>query len=69
MASTKSSGMIQCIHCKHGRFMQWMNNPIICECQLLQKERFVAEAKKLCPLFERTTVENPPITHYDSYDD
>ena len=19
--------MVQCIHCKHGKFMQWMKNP------------------------------------------
>ena len=68
MAIVKNSGMIQCINCKHGRFMQWMNNPIICECMLMQNERFVAEAKKLCPLFELSGIEKPEVTHYESYD-
>ncbi|MCM1108789.1 MAG: hypothetical protein NC388_07015 [Clostridium sp.] len=59
--------MTQCIHCKHGKFMQWMKNPIICECTL-SEERFVAEAVKLCPLFERSNNPNPEITHYSKYD-
>ena len=24
--------MVKCFECKHGRYMQWMKNPIICEC-------------------------------------
>ena len=59
--------MIQCIHCKHGKFMQWMKNPIICECSITN-ERFVAEAKRLCSTLERTQAE-PQITHYKNYDD
>lgn len=66
MATDKTT-MIQCIHCKHGKFMQWMKNPIICECELLSNERFVAEAKKLCSLYEESKTETPEITHYDSY--
>ena len=23
--------MVKCFECKHGRYMQWMKNPIICE--------------------------------------
>lgn len=66
MATDKTT-MIQCIHCKHGKFMQWMKNPVICECELLGNERFVAEAKKLCSLYEESKTEVPVITHYDSY--
>ena len=63
MANNK---MIQSIHCKHGKFMQWMKNPVICECDIL-KERFVAEAKRLCPTFEQSNQIKPEITHYDHY--
>ena len=46
--------------------MQWMKNPVICECDIL-KERFVAEAKRLCPTFEQSNQTKPEITHYDHY--
>ncbi|MBP3567422.1 MAG: hypothetical protein IKA86_05930 [Paraprevotella sp.] len=66
MAANKER-MIRCLECKHGRFMQWMNNPIICECAITN-ERQVAEAYKLCNLFnENYSQEAPSITHYDSY--
>ncbi|MBQ1973898.1 MAG: hypothetical protein II222_06145 [Paraprevotella sp.] len=58
--------MIQCINCKHGRYMQWMKNPIICECQV-QKERFVAESRRQCPLFEQRYTGEAEIVHYDHY--
>ncbi|MBO5180876.1 MAG: hypothetical protein J6B92_03175 [Paraprevotella sp.] len=61
------ANMIQCIHCKNGRFMQWMKNPIICECTLTG-ERFVAESVKVCPTFEAAQKE-VEITHYDQYDE
>lgn len=62
-----SQTMIQCIHCKHGTFMQWMKNPVICQCDITH-ERFVAEAKRLCPTYEYTRNE-PHITHYKNYND
>lgn len=65
MASNKVT-MIQCMNCKHGKFMQWMKNPIICECTL-SGERFVAEARRICSLYEPSGNETPTITHYDSY--
>jgi hypothetical protein len=47
--------------------MQWMKNPIICECTLTG-ERFVAESVKVCPTFEAAQKE-VEITHYDQYDE
>lgn len=58
--------MVQCIHCTHGHFMQWMRNPIICECDLMQ-ERFVAEARRLCTFYEDAGTREPDITHYEQY--
>ena len=49
------------------KYMQWMKNPIICECNWTG-ERYVAEAKRLCSRFEENTSrETPEITHYDHY--
>lgn len=65
MASAKT--MIKCYDCKHGKYMQWMKNPIICECELTN-ERFVAEAKRICGRYEvRKGNGTPNITHYDQY--
>ena len=59
--------MVKCYNCKYGQYMQWMKNPIICECTRTG-ERYVAEAKRLCDRFEETTrMEAPKITHYDHY--
>ena len=59
--------MVKCYNCKHGKYMQWMKNPIICECNSTG-ERYVAEAKRLCSRFEENTSrETPEITHYDHY--
>lgn len=58
--------MVQCIQCKHGRYMQWMKNPIICECEL-SNERFVAEASRICPTYESSN-KKPDIVHYTKYD-
>lgn len=69
MAAVKSQEMVQCIRCKHGHFMQWMKNPIICECTVMQNERFVAEAKKICQAYEPSNIQTPTITHFDSYND
>lgn len=61
----KNKGMVQCIHCKRGTFMQWFQNPIICECAIL-RERYVAEAKRFCENFvERTAPVE--VTHYNHY--
>ena len=43
MAGNKDK-MVKCYDCKHGKYMQWMKNPIICECNWTG-ERYVAEAK------------------------
>lgn len=58
--------MIQCIHCKHGKYMQWMKNPIICECTL-SGERYVAEARRICPSFDESGAREPQITHFSQY--
>lgn len=59
--------MVKCFECKHGKYMQWMKNPIICECNWTG-ERYVAEAKRLCARYEaNTSLETPPITHFDHY--
>ena len=50
MAGNKDK-MVKCYDCKHGKYMQWMKNPIICECNWTG-ERYVAEAKRLCSRFE-----------------
>lgn len=58
--------MAQCIRCKHGKFMQWMKNPIICECTLTN-ERFVAESLKVCAQFDPSYNETPHIEHFNQY--
>lgn len=58
--------MIQCLHCKHGRYMQWMKNPVICECSL-NGERFVAEARRLCALYDDAGSREPEIVHFSHY--
>jgi len=58
--------MIQCIRCKHGKYMQWMKNPIICECNFTQ-ERYVAEARRLCSMFEEAGNREIEITHFSHY--
>lgn len=59
--------MVKCINCKHGKYMQWMKNPIICECNWTG-ERYVAEAKRICTRYEeKTSRETPQITHYEHY--
>lgn len=66
MAAGKDK-MVKCINCKHGKYMQWMKNPIICECNW-NGERFVAEAKRLCAQYEdNISKKGPEITHYDHY--
>ena len=57
--------MVKCIDCKKGTFMQWMANPIICECTI-NNERLVAESRRLCTRFERSYAK-PTVTHYDHY--
>lgn len=59
--------MVKCIDCKHGRYMQWMKNPIICQCDMLD-DRFVAEARRICTHFDKAPQrENIEIQHYDHY--
>ncbi len=60
------SSFVKCIDCKHAKFMQWYENPIIAEC-MLHKERQVALAKRLCSLFAPSNAE-PEVLHFDSYD-
>ncbi len=61
-----NDNMVTCLQCKHGRFMQWMKNPIICECRL-KNERLVAASRRLCPQFEASGIDRPEVTHYDHY--
>lgn len=59
--------MVRCYDCKHGKYMQWMKNPIICECTWTG-ERFVAEARRICSRYEDAHRKDAPeITHYDHY--
>lgn len=67
MAAQKDYKMVRCIDCKHGSYMQWMQNPIICECECLN-ERFVAESRKVCQLYEARSKQGAPqIAHYEHY--
>lgn len=61
-----SKGMVRCIECRHGNYMQWYHNPIICKCAIFD-EKFVAEARRLCDDYEERTNAEPEITHYDHY--
>lgn len=66
MATVKAK-MVRCYDCKHGKYMQWMKNPIICECRWTG-ERFVAESRRICPRYEDASRKGTPeITHYDHY--
>ncbi|MCD8318560.1 MAG: hypothetical protein LUC45_06885 [Paraprevotella sp.] len=59
--------MVRCDDCKHGKYMQWMKNPIICECNWTG-ERYVAEAKRLCARYEEFVgIEKPEVVHFDHY--
>ncbi len=64
MAAVKNE-MIRCIQCKHGTFMQWFKNPIICKCHVFD-EKMVAESKHLCDEYEERSDE-PEIEHFDHY--
>ena len=71
MASSKSKdskSLARCFRCKHAVFMQWLENPIIAECQI-RHERFVAMIDRQCPLYEMSYIEEPEIAHYDHYED
>ena len=57
--------MVRCIECKHGKYMQWFENPIICHCNILN-EKFVAESKHLCVDFEKTNAKRE-VQHFDHY--
>ncbi|MBQ8050995.1 MAG: hypothetical protein IJ197_05410 [Bacteroidaceae bacterium] len=61
----KVKNMVQCLHCKHGTFMQWFQNPIICQCDIFN-ERFVAETRRYCDEYEKCSTK-PEIAHYDHY--
>ena len=62
----RNTGMVRCIECRHGEYMQWFRNPIICQCTV-HNEKFVAEAKRLCEDYSARTSGKPEITHYDHY--
>ena len=57
--------MVRCLDCKHGTYMQWYKNPIICRCEVLE-EKTVAESKRVCKDYERRNSE-PEIEHFDHY--
>lgn len=52
--------------CKHAKFMQWFENPIVAECNY-NNERYVAEARRICKIYEYVNNPNPTIQHFDSY--
>lgn len=56
---------VQCIRCKHGKYMQWFENPVVALCDI-NNERQVAEAKRQCKWYE-ASAEEPVIEHFDSY--
>lgn len=58
--------MVRCMDCKHGTYMQWFRNPVICVCAV-HEEKFVAESRRICGDFVRREGE-AEITHYDSYE-
>ena len=58
-------GMVKCINCKHGAFMQWFNNPIICNCHIFD-EKFVAESRRICTEYIKSAGTHK-IEHYDHY--
>ena len=65
MATEKNKDMVRCIECKHGSYMQWFQNPIICNCQLYN-EKFVAASRRVCPSFEKRA-KTPEVTHFYHY--
>lgn len=67
MASkSKDDIFVKCISCTHASYMQWFENPIIADCHILH-ERMVAESKRVCKLYNKSSITNPEVTHYDSY--
>lgn len=71
MASVKnkdSKAPIRCFLCKHATLMQWMENPIIADCDC-RHERFVAMSDQMCPLFIASSNPDPKIMHYDQYEE
>jgi len=62
----RSKGMVRCIECSNGKYMQWFRNPVICQCSIY-REKFVAEAKRLCDEYTKRTNTKVEITHYDHY--
>lgn len=66
MASDKNKDMVRCIDCKHGTYLQWFQNPVICVCHMRDEERFVAAARRLCFQFEKGTG-NTEVKHLDHY--
>lgn len=61
----KKTVMVRCIACKHGEYMQWFSNPVICRCKLYE-EKFVAESRRICEDYQER-VGKAEITHYDHY--
>lgn len=62
----RSKGMVRCIQCRHGKYMQWFHNPVICQCSIYN-EKFVAEAKRICEEYAERTNTNIEVIHYDHY--
>lgn len=57
---------VQCINCKRATFQQWFDNPVIATCNV-NNEKQVAATRRICKEF-RKRLDEPQITHHDSYD-
>lgn len=66
MASKNADKLIKCINCRHARLLQWMENPLLSECDF-SHECQVAGVKRMCDHFEFTETPNQDIKHYDRY--
>ncbi len=68
MANDKNE-MVRCIDCRHGSYMQWFQNPVICYCKLFE-EKTVAESKRICDNFQRRPKpidREKDVEHHDHY--
>lgn len=57
--------LVQCLHCKNATLMQWMKNPVICECAETGV-REVAQMERLCSHFIQSETDHP-VEHFDHY--
>ncbi|MBO4598840.1 MAG: hypothetical protein IKX93_00140 [Bacteroidaceae bacterium] len=67
MADAKK--FVCCLDCANGTFMQWFDNPIVCECSIRTAIRFVAKSSKICSDFRPSNNPNPEIRHFSSYEE